>query len=111
MAGPAIGFGPRKEDWAITAARAAAEVLGATLPADGLPAPVMELRDFGQSDFDGTWKVYQLYVFTLSVREQTQAAPGLLAEWLTPDDFQQREPVSRTARYVIDHLRLEGKLT
>jgi len=102
----------RQEEWEITATRAAAEVLGRTFPKKTLPKPLLdpnETRDYRQSDADGVWKVYHLRVSGLAV-EDTRLAPGVFGEWLAPDDFREREPISPTARYVIDKLRLQGRL-
>src|SRR5258707_6987400 len=107
---PEISAGIRHEEWGVAATRAAAEVLGITFAPGSIPTPVTELRNFKQSDFDGKWKLYNLHVFQLTLADDAHLAQVVNAEWLPPDDFKKRQPISPTARYVIDHLLLEGLL-
>ncbi len=95
------------EDWARAAARVAAEVLGHTFAPGEFPKPLCEITDYEQSDADGVWKLYGIQVFGLKLSEGIKLAPGVIAEWLTVADFKEREPISRTARFVLG--RLEEK--
>jgi hypothetical protein len=103
---------PEKLDRA--AARVAAEVLGRSFPPNDFPTPFVEIKNFEQSDADGIWKLYTIHVFTLKLSEGVRLAPGVIAEWLTPNDFQTREPVTHTARFILGRideqkLKLSGR--
>jgi hypothetical protein len=97
---------PEKLDRA--AARVAAEVLGRSFPPDDFPTPSVEIKDFEQSDADGAWKLYTIHVFTLKLPEEVRPAPSVIAEWLTPEELQTHEPVTRTARYVLRQMKEQG---
>ena len=90
------------------AARVAAEVLGRSFAPDDFPAPLIEIKDFEQSDADGLWKLYTLHVFTLKVSEGVRLAPGVIGEWLTAKELQTREPVTRTVRYLLSKMEEQG---
>ena len=83
------------------AARVAAEVLGRSFLPDEFPSPLLEIKDFEQSDVDGIWKLYTIHVFTLKLSEGVCFAPGLVAEWRTPKELETREPVTHTARFIL----------
>ena len=83
------------------AARVAAEVLGRSFQPDEFPTPLLEIKNFEQSDVDGIWKLYTIHVFTLKLSEGVCFAPGLVAEWRTPKELDTREPVTRTARFIL----------
>lgn len=101
----------RKEEWTAAASRIAAEILGKTFLTTAVPKPLLELQGFKQSDSDGKWKIYNLHIFELLVEGDVGLAYGINGEWLSARDFKQRQPISPTARYVIDHLLLEGHLS
>jgi hypothetical protein len=100
----------RQEEWPTAAARVAAEILGRSfIPAD-FPQPLCEIKDFEQSDADGVWKLYTIQVFGLAVTGHVRLAPGVVAEWLRPEDFQQREPMTHTVRFVLGQMAEQGLL-
>lgn len=107
---PQAPAGNRQEDLVMTATRAAAEALGRTLDKATLPHALLKEIDYRQSDSEGIWKVYSLYLFGLKVPQATGLAPGIIGEWLNPTGFRNRDPISPTARYVIDCLDREGQL-
>ena len=92
------------------AARVAAEVLGRSFTPEEFPSPLMEIKDFEQSDADGIWKLYTIHVFTLKLSEGVRLAPGLVAEWRTPKELETREPVTRTARFILRQLAEQNQL-
>lgn len=98
----------RTEEWACAAARVAAVVLGRSFMMDEFPRPLCEIKDFEQSDADGVWKLYTIQVFGQAVAGDVRLAPGVVAEWLRPEDFQQREPMTRTVRFVLGRWRSEA---
>jgi len=107
---PAVSSGRRVEKLEITATRAAAEVLGKAFPSTALPVPLLKELDCRQSDADGVWKIYALHIFGLKVPAGTTFAPCVAGQWLVPAEFRVHEPISSTARYVIECLGREGKL-
>jgi hypothetical protein len=104
----AVSEAARPEALACAAARVAAEVLGRTFPPDGFPTPLLEIKDFEQSDADGKWKLYTIHVFTLKLSEGVRLAPGVIGEWLTPKELQTREPVTHTARFILKRMEEQG---
>ncbi len=88
----------------------AAEVLGRSFTIDEFLRPLCEIKDFEQSDADGVWKLYTIQVFGLAVAGDVRLAPGVVAEWLRPEDFKQREPMTRTVRFVLGHMAEQGLL-
>ncbi len=107
---PNAPAGDRVEAINRTAVRAAAEVLGKTLEPTVLRRLMPEERQYGQSDSDGTWKLYRLNIYGLSLVEDIGLPVRVAAEWLTPEQFAAREPVSNTARYVLAELNAHGML-
>ena len=107
---PAVLSGVREEEWSITATRAVAEVLGRTLPKEELRKSLSQVRQYKQSDIDGIWKLYDIEIFQFKVKEEPPLAPGVIAEWLTPGEFQAREPMSPTARFLLKELAKGKKL-
>lgn len=107
---PAIPIGVRDEEWRVSAARAAAEILGRTFGPDQFPKHVTEIREYRQSGEDGIWKIYEFQVFGLSVAEGTKPVAGEITTWLEPAEFAGHEPVSSTARYVVSVLDERGLL-
>jgi|SRR5581483_3583705 len=99
-----VSEAPTPEELDRAAARVAAEVLGRSFPPDDFPTPLVEIKNFEQSDADGIWKLYTIHVFTLKLSDGVKLAPGVIAEWLTPRDLKTREPVTRTARYILGEL-------
>jgi hypothetical protein len=92
------------------AARVAAEVLGRSFSSEGIPRPICKIKEFEQSDADGVWKLYHIRVFGLTLPAYATTVPGVIAEWLTREDFEIREPVTHTARYLLQELEANGKL-
>jgi hypothetical protein len=89
------------------AARAAAEWLGRTCD----PEPLLDdPGEFQQSDRDGTWRRYHFQAFRVPVKGHPDLVPGAVGEWLTPDEFLTRRPISPTARQLIGKLQEAGKL-
>jgi hypothetical protein len=86
------------------AARVAAEVLGRSFEPNEFPAPLLEIKDYEQSDADGLWKLYTIHIFTLKLPESVNVAPGLVAEWRTAKELETREPVTHTARFILSSM-------
>ncbi len=99
----------QEEEWSVTAARAAAEALGATVPSNGL-TELGVVPSFSRSNADGNWKDYTFHVFKLDVPEGAHFAPGVMAEWLTLADCRDREPISPTVRDLLDYPGVHEKL-
>lgn len=91
----------RPEEWPAAAARVAAEILGRSFAPEDFPRALCEIKDFEQSDADGVWKLYTIQVFGLAVADNVRLAPGVVAEWLLPEDFKTREPMTRTVRFLL----------
>ena len=100
----------KPEDWPKSAARVAAEVLGRSFGPGELPRLLCEIKDYEQSDADGVWKLYTIQVFGLKVAGDVRLAPGVSVEWLGSEDFQTREPMTRTARFILARLKEQGLL-
>ncbi len=100
----------RAEEWPTAAARVAAEVLGRSFAPADFPRALTEIKDFEQSDADGIWKLYSIRVFGLAVSDNVRLAPGVVAEWLEPEEFQVREPMTRTVRFLLTRLEAQGCL-
>ncbi len=92
------------------AARVAAEVLGSSFAPGKFPQPLLIIKGFEQSDADGVWKLYEFFLFKLQVSEPLRLAPGILAEWMNPQELKTHEPVTHTARYILDQLNEKGLL-
>ncbi|HEY9174001.1 MAG TPA: hypothetical protein VI136_17105 [Verrucomicrobiae bacterium] len=92
------------------AARVAAEVLGRSFQPDEFPSPLIEIKDFEQSDADGIWKLYTIHVFMLKLSEGVRFAHGMVAEWRTPKELETREPVTHTARFILARMAEQGLL-
>jgi hypothetical protein len=97
---PAIPDSLHTEAWEDAAARAAAEWLGRTCE----PVHLADLGEFQQTDRDGVWKRYRFQVFRVAVAGDAPLVPGAIAEWLTPEQFLHRRPISPTAKYLIGQL-------
>lgn len=102
---PNVEGGIREEEWVHAASRAAAEWTGRTSTSG--PKVLLEIAEFRQGDRDGKWKRYHFQVFLLPLDEKPSLVPGAIAEWLTPDDFlnKNRQPISPTARHLIQELK------
>jgi hypothetical protein len=107
---PTVSLAATPEKLERAAARVAAEVLGRSFSPEEFPRPLCKIKEFEQSDADGVWKLYQVHVFGLTLAEGAKSVPGLITEWLTREDFQTREPVTHTARYLLQELATNGKL-
>ena len=103
-----VSEAPRLEEWDRAAARVAAEVLGRSFAREDFPKPLCEIKDFEQSDADGVWKLYTIQVFALKLSAGDKLAPGIIAEWMSSADLKVREPVTYTARFILNRLE-EGK--
>jgi hypothetical protein len=93
------------EEWLEAAARASAEILGRTC------TPVFLLDNQGEyqkSGRDGQWKRYHFQIFHVHLDDDPRLVPGAVVEWLTPEEFSRRRPISPTARYLIAKLQEEG---
>lgn len=107
---PTVDLGVREEEWSTAGARAAAEILGRTLPPKQCPKLISELKEYRQSGEDGVWKIYSFQIFALPVPPNIQLMTGVVAQWLSPADFLENQPISSTARYLISHLREKNLL-
>jgi hypothetical protein len=107
---PTVSQAGRPEDWSRAGARVAAEVLGRSFAPGEFPKLLCEIKEFEQSDVDGVWKLYSIGVFGLEAPAHCQVASGITAEWLRPSDFQGREPITHTARFIISRLAETGAL-
>ena len=107
---PDVSKAIQPEDLERAAARVAAEVLGRTFAPEDFPKPLCEIKDFEQSDADGVWKLYQVHVFGLKLSEGVQLAPGVIAEWMPAIEFRIREPITRTARFILKRLEEQDQL-
>ncbi len=92
------------------AARVAAEVLGCSFRPKDFPRALVSIKGFEQSDADGVWKLYEFHVFGLKLRKEKRLVPGLIAEWMSPKEILSCEPVTRTARYLLQRLEEKGLL-
>ena len=92
------------EDWKKAAARVAGEVLGRTFLPHEFPQALCEIKDYEQSDAEGVWKLYTIQVFGLKLPEGPLLAPGVVGEWLPVAEFKTREPITRTARFILARL-------
>lgn len=110
-ADPRLPDGRHVESYQSAAARAAAEVLGRTVPA--FPSePAFVLPKFDQSDSDGQWKRYCFQAFELELpadfdpQRPGSLAPGAVVEFLTDVEVgdMSRMPISDTARDLIAQL-------
>lgn len=100
LPGPNPNDPPVPEAIERTAVRAAAEVLGRPLPPGGQPTRLAdEIPPWNQSDRNGKWKRYTYVVFALQT--PTAMAEGV---WLTPAEFADHEPVSPTARTILERV-------
>jgi len=99
-----------REDWKKTAARVAGEVLGRTFRPDEFPQPLCEIKDYEQSDADGVWKLYTIQVFGLKLPQGAKFAPGVAGEWLPAAELKTREPITRTARFILARLEEQDLL-
>ncbi len=85
------------------AVRAASEVLGRPIaPADRPVRLNHDVPPYHQSGNDGEWKRYHYHLFALKAAFTPQPLPGHVAVWLTPDELASHEPVSPTARHVLN---------
>lgn len=107
---PTVSQAATPEKLERAAARVAAEVLGRSFAPEEFPRPLCKIKEFEQSDADGVWKLYRIHVFGLTLPAGAKAVPGVVTEWLTREDFQTREPVTHTARYLLQELAANGKL-
>ena len=89
------------------AARAAAEWLGRTCEPELILA---ECGEYNRSDRDGTYRRYTFQCFRVRVEGEVPLGPGAVHEWLTSTEFQERRPISPTARHLLAKLVLERKL-
>lgn len=105
---PNVPNGRSVEEFRSAAARAAAEVLGATIPS--FPAePVCDLAGYDQSDHDGKYKRYRFQVFEIKLPDNTDLTrpgalvPGVIGDLLTEDEIadEARMPISKTARILV----------
>jgi hypothetical protein len=104
---PRVAASHHAEDWNDAAARAAAECLGRTCePEFLLDVP----GEYQQSDRDGAWKRYNFQVFQLTLADQPDLVPGVVAEWLSPKEVLNCRPISPTARFVIGKLQEAGRI-
>jgi len=99
----AIENGPPTMETPLSAAiRAAVEVLGRPLSPFQLPEPMnIEIPMWEQSGRDGQWKRYHCLPFAMQAYFEPQPLPGHSAIWLTPAEFLTHEPVSPTARRIL----------
>ena len=97
---------PEKLDRA--AARVAAEVLGRSFPPDEYPEPLLDIKGFEQSDADRVWKLYEFHLFALKLSEGVRLASGVIGDWMTAKELRTREPVTHTARYLLERLEEQG---
>lgn len=103
---------PKQAVWLSDAVRAQAEWLGRTCvlaPKEYLaPKFLLDIPDYQQSDRDGCWKRYTFQVFGTLLPHDVEPVPGKVREWLSPDDFvdRNRVPITNTARHIMAKLRL-----
>jgi hypothetical protein len=98
------------ESWEDAAARNLVEWWGSQVVQR--PAHLLEVKAFRQSDRDLLVKNYHFQIYGAIVEEGQSLRPGLKAQWLSPEDFQDihRRPISPTARHLINMLKDAGKL-
>ena len=101
----------RDEPWEEAAARNVVECFGRTLVDE--PKPLMEVKEFRQSDRDLVVKQYHFAVYEVGTPDDLPLFPGVMGEWLLPEQFLdvRRRPVSPTARYLLGELQKSGKLS
>ena len=107
---PTVSKAATPEKLERAAARVAAEVLGRSFAPGEFPRLLCEIKDFEQSDADGIWKLYHIQVFGLTLPSDDKPVPGLITEWFARDDFKKREPVTHTARFLLDRMEEAGHL-
>jgi len=97
------------ESWVDAALRVMAEYLGRTTTLK--PELALEVPQSQQSQRSGELKRYHFKVFRFVFAEEPKLAPGVVAEWLTADEFmdERRQPISTTARDVFVELRNRRK--
>lgn len=88
------------------ACRAAAEVLGIAFSKSEAPKRIDHLYDLRQSDATGEVKSYAFEIFLLDVAEACQPCPGVISQWMRPQDFRDKEPVSDSARAILRETKL-----
>ena len=104
---PAAG-GRRDEAPQQAAVRAAAEALGKPLPPGQWPQRLeVDVEPYQQSDRDGLWKRYTFHVFWLPLDgpladAQPRPWDNAAFVWVSAEEIQSWEPVSLTARHVLD---------
>jgi len=94
------------EDWAHAASRAAGEWLAKTFTSP--PVFCVDAPEYEQSDRDGVLKRYwfKVFRFCLDEDEDQELVHGAHAEWLTADQFleKDRRPISPTAVALLQEL-------
>ena len=95
------------ENWIDAAAQAGAEWLGRTCEPELLLA---ECGEYHRSDRDGTYRRYTFRCFGVPVDGTPPLVAGAITEWLTSNEFQDRRPISPTAKHLVAKLVLERKL-
>ena len=106
---PNAPSGEREEDWRDAAGRAVAEWFGITIK--GITKLVAEIPPYQQSDRDGAWKRYTFQIYQVSVGPNRLPIAGARTEWLTVDEFldKERRPISPTARHLMGELNARAK--
>lgn len=107
---PETNMGARQEEPLSAATRAAAEVVGRTLVRTELPNPLFLTSKGDLSPARLRWNMYYLHIFALDLSQETTLAGSANVEWLTPAEFDSHEPVSPTARFILDSLVENGVL-
>jgi hypothetical protein len=107
-----VGLDAAQVRWELgseAALRNVAECLRATT--DREPGLLMDYGNLMQSDRTRRINHYAFQIFGIEVDRQ-EAAPGVVAQWLTPDDILDpaRQPISPTARKLVAGL-LEAELS
>ena len=102
---PEMPLGAGDEAWRAAATRVAAEVLGRTLAQEEEPQLLHDTVELRQNDEEGIWKVYNLQIYKMRLLEIPHSYGfGVVVEWLTARQLQERVPISQTVRNVIKHL-------
>ncbi|MBX7169260.1 MAG: hypothetical protein K1X74_23205 [Pirellulales bacterium] len=101
---------PRNEAWDDAAMRNSGECLGRTSTA--VPTLACEVTEWLQSDRDGKVKRFSFQVYVVDLPGSEAFPPGLIAEWLLPEEVldERRRPISPTARFLVGRLQAEAAL-